>query len=102
MCEPLLFVKNDNCVDKEYEENKWTRICNKKVGVYFDLPPSSLIDSTMSPKWKQWKDKELGMFPGSQHFKDRGVCWSSKMGTRTNDKRINYSHEPAQTKQQVG
>jgi hypothetical protein len=24
-----------------------------------DTPPSSLINSTMSPRWKQWKDQEL-------------------------------------------
>jgi hypothetical protein len=42
------------------------------------------------------------MFPGSQHFEGRGACWSSEMGTRMNDKQINYSHELAQTKQQVG
>ncbi len=24
--------------------------------------------------------------PGSQHFKGRGVCWSSEMGTRKIDK----------------
>jgi hypothetical protein len=33
--------------------------------------------------------------------KGGGVCWNSRMGIRTSDKRINYSHELAQTKQQV-
>jgi hypothetical protein len=28
--------------------------------------------------------------------------WSSGMGTRKNDKQVNYSHGPAQIKQQVG
>jgi len=42
------------------------------------------------------------MFPNSQHFEDRGVFSSSEMGTRKNDKWVNYSHERAQTKQQVG
>jgi hypothetical protein len=37
------------------------------------------------------------MLPGLQHFKGRGACWSSEMGTRTSDKLINYSHGPAQT-----
>jgi len=32
----------------------------------------------------------------------RWVCWNVEMGTRTSDKRVNYSHEPAQIKQQVG
>jgi hypothetical protein len=31
-----------------------------------------------------------------------GVCWSFEMGTRMNDKRVNYSHGPTQTKQQIG
>ncbi len=32
----------------------------------------------------------------------RNVCYSSKMGIRMNDKRVNYLYGPAQTKQQVG
>jgi hypothetical protein len=28
-----------------------------------DTPLSSLIDSTTNPRWKQWKDKELGYVP---------------------------------------
>jgi hypothetical protein len=32
----------------------------------------------------------------------KGVYWSFEMGTRTNDKHFNYSHELAQTKQQIG
>jgi hypothetical protein len=38
-----------------------TLISKIKVSMW----PSSLIDSTMSPKWKLWKDNELGTFPGS-------------------------------------
>jgi len=40
-------------------------------------------------------------------LKERGgggakrACWSFAMGTRTNDKRVNYSYPYAQTKQQV-
>jgi len=30
------------------------------------------------------------------------ASWSSEMGTRTNDKRTNYSYGVAQTKQHVG
>jgi len=37
----------------------------------------------------------------SKHFEGRGACWSSGMGIRSNDKRVNYSHIPAQIKQQV-
>jgi hypothetical protein len=32
----------------------------------------------------------------------KGACWNSEMRTRTNDKWVNYSYGPAQTKQQVG
>ncbi len=32
----------------------------------------------------------------------RRVCWSSKMGTKKNDKCVNYSYQSAQTKQQAG
>ncbi len=42
------------------------------------------------------------MLPNSQHFGDKGVCWSFGMGTTTSDKQVNYSHEPTQTKQQGG
>jgi hypothetical protein len=41
------------------------------------------------------------MLPNLQHFGGRGVCWSSGMGIRMSDKRVNYSHKLAQTKQQV-
>ncbi len=34
--------------------------------------------------------------------KGRKVCWSSRMGSKTDDKQVNYSHGPAQTKQLVG
>jgi len=42
------------------------------------------------------------MLPGSQHFGGRGACWKSEIGIKVSDKRVNYSHELAQTKQQVG
>jgi hypothetical protein len=34
--------------------------------------------------------------------KVKGVCWSSVMGIRMNDKQVNYSYGPTQIKQQVG
>jgi len=46
--------------------------------------------------------RSWGTLPNSQHFRGRGVCWSLGMGTRMNDKQINYSHRPVQIKQQVG
>jgi hypothetical protein len=42
-----------------------------------------------------------GTFPNTQHFEGRGVCWSFGMGTRRIGNWVNYSHGPAQTKQQV-
>ncbi len=38
---------------------------------------------------------------GSQHFGGKGACWNFEMETKKSDRKINYSHEPAQTKQQV-
>jgi len=48
------------------------------------------------------RKKSWGTLFSSQHFGGRGACWNSRMGTRTSDKQVNYSHELAQTKQQVG
>jgi len=42
------------------------------------------------------------MFISLHNFKGKGACWNSKMGNTMSDKRVNYSHELAQTKQQVG
>jgi hypothetical protein len=46
--------------------------------------------------------RSWGVLFGSQHFRGRGVCWSSGMGNTKIDKQVNYSHGPTQTKQQVG
>jgi len=40
-----------------------------------------------------------GMFPNLQHFEGRGACWGYGMGTKKNDKQINYSPRPTQPKQ---
>jgi hypothetical protein len=53
-------------------------------------------------RWRHWKEKELKRVPWLVAFQGRGACWSSKMGIRKIDKQVNYSHELAQTKQQVG
>ncbi len=45
--------------------------------------------------------KRWGMLLSSQHSEGRGACWNFRMGIKTNDKWVNYSHKPAQTKQQV-
>jgi hypothetical protein len=61
----------------------------------FDAPPNSLINSTANPKVKSTRIRSWGTFPNSQHFEGKGACWSSKRGTKTSDKRVNYSHRPA-------
>jgi hypothetical protein len=42
------------------------------------------------------------MLLDSQHFEGRRACWSFGIGTRKSDEQVNYSHELAQTKQQIG
>jgi hypothetical protein len=67
-----------------------------------DTPPNSFVDSIMSPKGEQWKDKELGYIPLFTTFWGKRSCWSSEMGTTKSDKQVNYSHRPTQIKQRVG
>jgi hypothetical protein len=45
-----------------------------------DAPPSSLMDSTVSPKVNNERRRSWGALPGLQHFEGRRVCWSSGMG----------------------
>jgi hypothetical protein len=42
------------------------------------------------------------MFLNSQHFGGKRGMLELPMGTRTNDKQVNYSYGLAQTKQQIG
>jgi len=51
----------------------------------------------MNSKVKTMEGEKVGV-----HFGGKRACWSFGMGTRKIDKQINYSYEPAQTKQQVG
>jgi hypothetical protein len=67
-----------------------------------NLPPNSLKDSTMSSKVKTMTKKIQVYFLIRNISGVRNVCYSSKMGIRMNDKRVNYLYGPAQTKQQVG
>jgi len=68
-----------------------------------DTPPISLMSSTVGPNGENNPTiRNWGMLPGSQHFGGKGACWSFEMGTKKSDKKINYSHRHAQTKQQVG
>jgi hypothetical protein len=38
--------------------------------------------------------KSSSTFPSLQYFGGKGACWSFGMGTKTNDKQVNYSHKP--------
>jgi hypothetical protein len=68
------------------------------------------VTHPQAPLWTHCKSKgenngrrrSWGTLLGSQHFEGRGACRGSEMGTRKIDKQLNYSHELAQTKQQVG
>ncbi len=47
----------------------------------------SPMDSILSPKGENNKSiRSWGTLLGSKHFKGRGVCCSSRMGTRKSDK----------------
>ncbi len=65
--------------------------------------PSSLMDSIMNPKVKTTKREKVGACSLVNNISGvKGACWSPKMGTKKIGKQVNYSHEPAQIKQQVG
>ncbi len=66
-----------------------------------NAPPSSLMDSTMSPKVKTTKGEGVGVCSLAHNTLEvKGVLqWDE---TRMSDKWFNYSHRPTQTKQQVG
>ncbi len=59
-----------------------------------DALSNSFANSIMSPKGEYRKDKELGYFPSFAAFWGKGLCWSSEMRTKKNDKQVNYSHGP--------
>jgi hypothetical protein len=53
---------------------------------------------------QKWNNKKgsWGTVCNLHHFRGKEGCQSSEMGIRMNDKRVNYLHKHAQTKQQVG
>ncbi len=68
-----------------------------------DVPPSSLMDSTMSPKVMIMKRGGVGARSLARNILGvEKACWSFGMGTRNIDKQINYLRGPTKTKQQVG
>jgi len=67
-----------------------------------DAPPNSSKNSNASSKLKIVKEG-VGIRSLAHNISGvRGPCWSFRMGTKTNDKQVNYSHGLPQTKQQVG
>jgi hypothetical protein len=77
---------------------------NKHYRFWFtlDTPPSSLMDSIASPKLKTTKGEGVGvrsLVRNTSRVEGVLELWD---GTKKIDKQINYSHELAQTKQQVG
>jgi len=67
-----------------------------------DALPSSLMDSIVSPKLKTIEGEGIGarsLVRNTSGVEGVLELWD---GTKKIDKQINYSHELAQTKQQVG
>jgi len=69
---------------------------------YYDTLPSSLIDSNMTLKWKQRKNKELNT--GSLVCNTLGVegVLELRDGTKKNDKHLLTHTDLHKPKQQVG
>jgi hypothetical protein len=64
-----------------------------------DTPPNSLNDSNASSKVKTIEEEGVGVCSlGCSILGVRRACWSLVIGIRTNDKWVNYSYGPAQTK----
>ncbi len=58
------------------------------------------LKSTLFERFKcEFESENHGRSRGTllnlQRFKGRMACWNSEMGTRTSDKRVNYSHKLA-------
>jgi hypothetical protein len=65
--------------------------------------PNFLKDSNASSKMKTMEKKGVGVhYLACSTSRVRRLCWNFGMGTRTSDKRVNYSYGLAQTKQQAG
>ncbi len=67
-----------------------------------DAPPNSLKDLNVNFKMKIMEEKIRVYFFAHNISRVKGVCWSFKMGIKTNDEWINYSYRYTQSKQQVG
>ncbi len=79
-----------------------SRWSNPQMGYGYWHIPTFLEKLKCESKNGNNERRNCGTFLSSQHFRGKGACWSSRMGTKMSDKRINYSQKLAQTKQQVG
>jgi len=59
-----------------------------------NAPSNSLKNSNVSPKVKTKKKKVEVCSLTRNISRVRGACWSFRMGSRTSDEVINYSHKP--------
>jgi hypothetical protein len=60
------------------------------------------MDSTVNPKVKTTEGKGVGARSLVRNIlRIEGHAGVQRRGTRKSDKQVNYSHRPAQTKQQV-
>ncbi len=67
-----------------------------------DAPLNSLKNSTTNFNVKTMEERVGAHFITRNTSKVKRACWNSKiMGTRMNDKHINYSYQFTQIKQQV-
>jgi hypothetical protein len=68
-----------------------------------DAPPNSLKDSNVNLKMETMEEKRVRVHSlACSISKVKMACQNFGIGTRTNDKRVNYSYQHAPTKQQVG
>ncbi len=109
--------KSDFRSSGEWNDNSLNRE-NEVVGEQCKCCVARQSGWVLHPKWRtpklldrlNWESKNenngrkmsWGTFFISQHFKGRGACWSSRMGSRMSDNWVNYSHRSTQTKQWVG
>jgi hypothetical protein len=80
----------------------WVILCQLFYFLGFDCGIKKLQEHIKENKEYNGRIKSWGTFLGLQHFEGKKARLSSRMGTKMNDKRVNYSHKPTQTKQQVG
>jgi hypothetical protein len=67
-----------------------------------DASPNFVKNSNVNPKVKTVEEgiEVRSLIHNTSRVKK--ACWSFRMGTKMNDKWVNYSHRLAQIKQQVG